>query len=462
MEFSNLIFLYILFPVFLLFYFLIPDIRRRNLALVVMSLLLYAMGQPLQMGLMVLLSYLNYKLALRMDSDDRATLILPVAVNICVLVLFRGLEFFVDEHTVFPLGLSFYVLSVISYLVDVYENRIDPEEDFPNLLLYLMMFPKLFLGPIVRYEEIADQLRQRRHHPRDVFEGFQRFAVGLGKKVLLADFCGRILEEVNSTGADITLVGVWFTAILFLFQIYYGFSGYCDMAIGLGRVFGFHFCENFKYPYLSSSFCEFWRHWNSSVSRFFRDYVYFPLGGKQLGKTRQILNLFIVWVLTGLWYGNGYNYLLWGVYVFAVIVLEKHFMGTLDNISDQICRCINLFLVLIGWIIFSHSNLSDLQAAFLAMLGYGGFATEGLGLRIFRSLPLLMACTLGCTRIPVGVGRVFTGICGMGRRQLKPNAVTLLRVIGVMVSAMVTSVLLWLCTVSLAVNGSAPLVLGIF
>jgi D-alanyl-lipoteichoic acid acyltransferase DltB (MBOAT superfamily) len=408
------------------------------------------------MGLMVLLSYLNFKLALRLVPEDRATLILPVAINVCVLIFFRILVLFLNQQTVFPTGLSFYVLSAISYLTDVYEDRIDPEEKFQNLLLYLMMFPKLFLGPLVRYEQISDQLTQRRHHPRGVFEGFQRFAVGLGKVVLLADFCGRILAEVNASGADTTLIGVWFAAILFLFQIYYAFSGYCDMAIGLGGIFGFHFCENFKYPYLASSFSEFWQHWNMSVSRFFRDYVYFPLGGKQLGKNRQFLNLFFVWLLTGLWYGIGYNYLLWSVYVFVVLMLEKHFMGTLDNISDGICRCITLFLVLIGWVIFSNSNLSDLQNAFLAMLGYGGFATEGLGQQIFRSLPLLLVCTLGCTRFPASVGRVFTGICGMSRRQNRSNGVTALRVLCVTVSAVVTGTLIWLCTVSLAVNGIFP------
>ena len=462
MSFTNLLFLYLLLPATVLFYFMMPSVRRKNQVLIVSSLVMYAMGQPLQMGLMVGLSYINYKLALRTVPEDRATMILPVAINVCVLVLFRGLEFFLNKQTIFPMGLSFYVLAAISYLIDIYENRIDPEKDFQNLLLYFVMFPKLLLGPLVRYEQISDQLIRRRHHPRDVFEGLRRFVMGLGKKVLLADFCSRILAQVNSTGADTTLTGVWFAAILVLFQVYYLFSGYCDMAIGLGRVFGFRFCENFKYPYLASSVSDFWRRWNISLSRFFRDYVYFPLGGKQLGKNRQVLNLLIVWVLTGLWYGNGWNYLLWGVYTFAVMVLEKHFIGTLDNISEGICRCITLFLVLIGWIIFSHDNISDLQAAFLAIFGYGGFATEGLGTLIFRSLPLLAVCTLGCTKLPGDAARVFNGVCGMDPRWSKSNAVTALRILCVAVSVMVTSLLVWLCTVSLAANGNAPLLWGIF
>ena len=493
MEFSNLFFLYILFPTVVLIYFLLPDMRKKNLALLAISLVFYAMGQPIYMGLMVALSFLNYKLALRIDPDDRSTVILPVALNIGVLAVFKYLDFFLntiglgleggllmgglkavvnglnsigfsfaEPTTVLPIGISFYTFSVISYLMDVYNDKIDPEEDFQNLLLYFMMFPKMLQGPIVRYEQVADQLVERKHHPRAMFEGMRRFLFGLAKKVLLADYCGKILSELNSGGADTTLIGVWFAAILFMFQIYYDFSGYSDMAIGLGKIFGFRYCENFDRPYLSLSITEFWRRWHMSLGSFFRDYVYIPLGGNRMGKPRQVFNMLVVWGLTGLWHGASWNYVLWGLYFFVILAVEKQFMSTLETLPDWVCRCITLWLVLVGWIIFSHENFADLQAAFLATLGFGGMATAGLGTRILNSLPLMAVCFVGCTQFPTYVKRIFDGVCGMGRRRAKPNAVTPLRIVHLVVTVAVMCLLLWLCTVSLVGSTSAPSIYGNF
>ena len=493
MEFSNLFFLYILFPAVMLIYFLLPDMNRKNWALLVISLVFYSMGQPLYMGLIVGLSFVNYKLALRINPDDRRTMWIPVAVNIAVLAVFKYLDFFLntiglgvdggllmcglkslvkglnsigftfaEPTTVVPIGISFYVFSAISYLVDVYNRKIDPEEKFRNLLLYFMMFPKMLQGPIVRYEQIAGQLEERRHSPRAVFEGVQRFLFGLAKKVLLADYCGKILSELNSGGADTTLVGVWFAAVLFMFQIYYDFSGYSDMAIGLGRIFGFRYCENFDRPYLSLSITEFWRRWHMSLGSFFRDYVYIPLGGNRMGLPRQIFNMFVVWALTGLWHGASWNFVIWGLYFFAILVAEKYFADTLATIPDWVCRCVTLWLILVGWIIFSHENFADLQAAFGAMLGFGGFGTPGLGTRILNSLPLLAVCFAGCTQLPVYIKQIFNGVCGMGRRRVKPNAVTPLRIVHMVISMIVMCVLLWLCTVSLVGSTSAPSIYGNF
>ena len=470
MEFSNLLFLYILLPSLVLVYFLMHDIRKKNLALLIFSLAFYGMCQPVHMGLMILLSYLNFRLALRIDRDDRSTVILPVAVNIVVLAVFMYLDCFLGSFDLgflsrasfFPLGLSFYTFSVISYLADVYDDRIDPEEDFLNLLLYLMMFPKLPQGPVVRYENVAEQLVQRKHHPRTVFLGFQRFVFGLAKKVLLADYCGRLLEDVNASGGDTTLVGVWFAAILFMFRIYYEFSGYSDMAIGLGRIFGFRYCENFQRPYLALSVSEFTNRWHMSMGSFFRDYVYIPLGGNRMGKSRQVSNLFVVWLLVGLWHGLSWNYVLWGVYFFAILVIEKHFIATLENLPDWLCRCVTLWLVLVGWIIFSHESFPELQAAVIATLGFGGFAVEGLGRQILNSIPLLFACALGCTQFPVYVKRIFDRFCGMAGRQGKTNHMTLLRVAHLFVSLAVICLLLWLCTISLANSPSLPSIYGNF
>lgn len=493
MEFSNLHFLYILFPVTMLVYFLLPDMKKKNLALLVISLLFYAMGQPLYMLLMVGLSYLNFILAKRIDPEDRATLLLPVAVNIAVLAVFKYLDFFLSiiglgmeggllmggltalvkglnsigfsfqaPTTVLPIGISFYTFSVISYLADVYTGKVDAEEDFQTLLLYFMMFPKMLQGPIVRYEQVADQLVERKHHPRAMFEGAQRFIFGLAKKVLLADYCGTIIAELNSSGADTTLIGVWFAAILFMFQIYFDFSGYSDMAIGLGRIFGFRYCENFNRPYLSLSITEFWRRWHMSLSSFFKDYVYIPLGGNRLGKVRQVLNLLAVWALTGLWHGASWNYVLWGLYFFGILVVEKHYLPVLETMPDWVRRCITLWLLLVGWVIFSHENFADLIAAIHGMLGFGGLGTAGLGTRILNSLPLMAACFIGCTNIPVYIGRVFAGVCGMERRRKKGNMVTPLRIVYLVVTFGVMCLLLWLCTVSLVGSTSAPSIYGNF
>lgn len=457
MEYGNLLFVYILLPLLILAYFVIPGMRRKNVVLLVSSLLLYGLGNPIHMALLVVLSFVNYKLALRIEPEDPSTMLLPVALNLAVLASFKFVPPFLntfgykieDLVITFPVGLSLFVFSAVSYVVDVYTGKVEPEERFFNLLLYLMVFPKLIQGPLVRYEQVCDQLEYRRHSPRAVFEGLQRFFFGLAKKVLLADHCGMILAEVNASGADTTLVGVWFAGILFLFQIYYDFSGYADMAIGLGRIFGFRYGENFKRPYLSVSVQEFWSRWNVSLGEFLRDYVYFPLGGRELGRVRHTLNLLIVWALVGFWHGSGLNYIIWALYFFAVMLLEESCSATLENLPDSFCRCLTWWFVLVGWIIFSHPVPSDLKAAGLAMLGYGGMAIDGLGAVIGASLPLLLLCFLGCTDFPVYVKNILNGVCGMGRRRKDGDRVTALRIIYLAICVAAMAVLLWLCTVSM-------------
>lgn len=485
MEFSNLLFVYILLPVILLIYYLLPDIRKKNMAMLIISIIFYAMGQPLYMVLIVALSYLNFRLALRIDPDDRSTVILPVVMNLGVFAVFKYLDSalaligmddglllgglktvvnglnrigfsFAEPVTVLPIGVAFYTLSVISYLMDVYDGKTEAEDNFQNLLLYLLMFPKLLQGPIVRYDDVADQIYDRKHHPRIVFEGMQRFLFGLAKKVLLADACGRILAELNASGADTTLVGVWFAAVLFMFRIYYDFSGYSDMAIGLGKMFGFCYCENFNRPYLAVSVSQFWHRWHISLGSFFRDYVYIPLGGRRYGKVRKLVNMLIACSLTGLWHGAGWNYVLWGVYFFLILTVEKECMPTLECLPDGVCRCITLWLVLVGWIIFSHDNIADFQAAFLATLGYGGMAVEGLWALLFGSIPLLAICFLGCSKFPIYVKRIFDGICDMGSQRKNPSRATPLRMVHLAISLAVMCLLLWLCTVSMVSMPTLP------
>lgn len=493
MEFSNLYFLYILLPVTLLVYFLMPDLKRKNLVFLIVSLLFYAMGQPIYLALLVGLSYLNYILALRINPKDVGTVIVPVALSIAVLAVFKYLDFFLgmvglgvegglllsglkglvkwlngigfafaEPKTVLPIGISFYTFSVISYVVDVYKQKVKPEEDFLSLLLYFSMFPKMLQGPIVRYEQVATQLTHRKTNPRMIFEGAQRFVFGLAKKVLIADYAGKIVAELASTSADQAFVGAWLSAIMFMFQIFFDFSGFSDMAIGLGMIFGFRFCENFDLPYTSLSITEFWRRWHMSLGSFFKDYVYIPLGGNRLGKSRQIINLLVVWALTGLWHGASWNFVIWGLYFFIILSVEKQIMPMLEQLPNAARRAITLFLVLISWVIFSHENLGDLGSALGAMIGLGGFASAGIWTKLLNTLPLLLVCILGSTGIPRMIGMIFSGMCQMGRKRRKGNQILPLRIVYLVVTFGVMCLLLWLCTVSLVGSTSAPSIYGGF
>ena len=492
MEFTNLYFLYILLPLTMVVYFVIPDVRRKNIALLTISLLFYAMGQPLYIPLLVGLSYVNYILALRIRPDKKLTVVIPVAINIIVLALFKYLDFFLgmlgvqtetgvllgllksvteglnsigfsfrEPTTVLPIGISFYTFSAISYLVDVYRRKFPAEKSFFELLLYFCLFPKMLQGPIVRYEQMRKRLHQRKVNIRRVYEGLLRFVVGLSKKVLLADYCGKVVAELAG-GADQALVGAWLSALLFTFQIYYDFSGYTDMAIGLGQMFGFRFCENFDLPYTSLSVTEFWRRWHMSLGSFFRDYVYIPLGGNRLGKLRQILNLLVVWALTGLWHGASWTFVIWGLYFFVLLAVEKQIMPMLEDLPKSLRNFLTMLLVLFGWVIFSHENFGELGSFVGAMLGFGGLSTVGIGIRVLNSLPLILVCWLGATSLPRMFVRILSSLCGMAGKERASAEITPTKVLYVTVSFLWICLLLWLCTISLVGSTSAPSIYGAF
>ena len=385
MEFSSLYFLYLFLPLTLLVYFLVPGLRLKNIVLLAASLLFYAMGQPVYVLLLVGLSYANFAMARRIRPGKRNTLFLPVVVNLAVLGLFKYLDFFLgifgitvadggvmlaalrgitnglnsigfafrSPTSALPLGLSFYAFQVISYVADVYRGKVKAERSFFNLLLYLSMFPKMMQGPIVRYEQVARQLMDRRTMPRAAFEGAQRFIIGLAKKVLLADYAGKVVASLSTGGGNGTFVGAWLAALMFMFQIYFDFSGYSDMAIGLGRIFGFRYCENFDLPYISTSITEFWRRGHMSLGSFFRDYVYIPLGGSRRGPARNVLNLLVVWALTGLWHGASWNFVLWGLYYFVLLMIERMGLRVFLDRHPLISHAYSLLAVMLGWGLFA-------------------------------------------------------------------------------------------------------------
>ena len=341
-------------------------------------------------------------------------------------------------------------------MADVYRGKVKAERSFFNLLLYLSMFPKMMQGPIVRYEQVARQLMDRRTTPRAAFEGAQRFIIGLAKKVLLADYAGKVVASLSTGGGNGTFVGAWLAALMFMFQIYFDFSGYSDMAIGLGRIFGFRYCENFDLPYISTSITEFWRRWHMSLGSFFRDYVYIPLGGNRRGKARQILNLLAVWALTGLWHGASWNFVLWGLYFFVLLSIEKQVAPKLETLPFIVRNLVTMFFVLIGWVLFMNTSLSGIGSAFAAMFGGGtSFAGSGVSLQLKNSLPLLLTCLIGSSVLPRWFGFIWSGLFGMGRSDRR-GAVTVKKGIYLASVFLFLILLLWLCTVSLVGSTSSP------
>ena len=417
MLFSSLEFLYVFLPLGLGLYFLFP-MRWRNGVLLGLSLLFYAYGEPrfaLLMAMTIAANYLFGRLLCRVKRR-RAVLSLAVAVNLSLLFFFKyaGAVFPALGEIPLPVGISFYTFQTLSYVVDVHRGRVEASRDPVGFGAYVTMFPQLIAGPIVRYDEVEVALRERRASAERIASGISLFCVGLAKKVLLANPAGEMAEELL-LGAS-SFLGAWLWLLFFAFQIYFDFSGYSDMAVGLGRILGFEFPQNFCYPYLSRSITEFWRRWHITLSSFFREYVYVPLGGNRRGRWRTYLNLLIVWALTGLWHGASLNFLLWGLYFFLILVMEKAFLlRVLDRIPALLRHGYALFFILLGWLIFASDGTRD-TLSLLPFLFGGAPLLDGWSLyALRRSMVLLGLMTLGAT--PFGRwlwerfrGR-FPGVC---------------------------------------------------
>lgn len=386
MVFSSMIFLTLFFPIVFLLYHLIRNFKVKNILLTVFSVIFYAWGEPKWIFVMLLTVTVNYCCGLMIDRTHRQIprtiwMIVGVSLSLGFLIYFKYFGFFSDVFfslmgrenpfikPTLPIGISFYTFQVLTYTVDVYRRKVDVQKSYLNLLLYVSFFPQLIAGPIVNYTDISSSLNARTVSWEDIYRGLLRFITGLAKKVLLANTCGSIAEELTET--NLSVAGSWLLALSFALQIYYDFSGYSDMAIGMGRMFGFHFFENFNYPYISKSITEFWRRWHISLGVFFRDYVYIPLGGNRVSKLKNVRNILVVWLLTGFWHGASWNFLVWGIYYGVLLLAEKMVLSDIKTkLPKPVNHMITLFFVLVGWVLFYYENLGDGIAHLSIMLGF--------------------------------------------------------------------------------------------
>ena len=440
MLFSSLEFLYIFLPLTVILYFLSPG-KLKNATLLLASLIFYAAGEPIYLFLMLFCIVINYAFGFLCDRDRhserfcKTALALAVAANIAILFFFKYFDFLASSLPLLsplgialPLGISFYTFQALSYVADVYKGETRPARSLLNFSTYLSLFPQLVAGPIVRYSDIEAALTQRKHGFSRAAEGIRRFSSGLAKKVLLANPAGEMFHRMMILGErENTAFGAWLGIVFYAFQIYFDFSGYSDMAIGLGKIFGFDFPENFNYPYISRSVSEFWRRWHITLSSFFKEYVYIPLGGNRRGAARTYLNLLVVWSLTGLWHGAAPNFLLWGLYYFALLMLEKAFLGKiLEKAPKIIGHLYSIAAILFGWLIFAADTIKGGAPSYLArMFGVGTSAFLGGSdaYELTRNAILLGIMILAATPLPKKIFRhIFKS---EGSRANAENVLTL-------------------------------------
>lgn len=463
MVFSSIIFLYYFIPAFFLLYYLAPA-RYQNGVCVLGSLFFYAWGEPYYVLLMLFSIWVNYRLGrkLAFDRPDglrRRTLILACTFHLTLLVVFKYLGFLLrsayqltgwegpEVSLALPLGISFYTFQALSYIVDVYRRQVPVQNRFWNLALYISMFPQLVAGPIVRYGDINKEIDSRKLALPEISQGIVRFLIGLGKKVLFANSLGELADAVWAVpGLEISVTTAWLGLIAYTLQIYFDFSGYSDMAIGLGRMMGFHFIENFRYPYLSRSVSEFWRRWHISLGSWFRDYVYIPLGGSRVSQGKMIRNLLLVWGLTGFWHGANWTFLLWGLYYGVLICVEKVCRLEERRIPSALRHLGCLLAVILGWVLF-RSDTAGQAAMFLGRLmgvGTNGWVDAAARLYLHDELPLLLLASLGC---------------GPWLRRLSSSLVERLPVsVAELLRSSVAFILLVLCTIFLVNSTYNPFI----
>ena len=396
MVFSSAVFLFVFFPLTMILYF-IPgrneenDISRKNLILCIASLIFYAWGEPVYIVLMCLSIFFNYHLGLDMENHKndakklKSLLVFGVAFNLFMLGFFKYSGFIAENVSSalgleiknsalpLPVGISFYTFQILSYVIDVYKGKVRAQSKLVNFAAYITMFPQLIAGPIVQYSDIEKQLSDRTVTIDNFYDGIIFFIRGLGKKVLFANTIGAVYSDIMAGGiAETSVVTAWICIICYTLQIYFDFSGYSDMAVGLGKMFGFEFVQNFNFPYKAVSITDFWRRWHISLSSWFRDYVYIPLGGNRKGLGRTIINILIVWSLTGMWHGAAWNFIAWGMFYGVLLVLEKYVLvKVLEHIPVPLRHIGTLIVVMIGWVFFSSENIAQAGEFISALMGGG-------------------------------------------------------------------------------------------
>jgi len=383
MIFSSITFLFYFLPIVLGIYYIVPN-KMKNIVLLMSSLFFYAYGEPKYVLIMIISIIFTYLFGILIDKykkHSKLFLILSIYVVAGILVYFKYMNFIIQNinlwltnkidfiYVVLPIGISFYTFQLISYIIDVYRGQVKVQKNILKLAMYISLFPQLIAGPIVRYTTIEEQLENRKYSFEKFAHGVRRFVIGLGKKVLIANVLGEI-TNIFLRSNDTSILFFWMYAIANMLQIYFDFSGYSDMAIGLGKMFGFEFLENFNYPYIATSVTDFWRRWHISLSSWFRDYIYIPLGGNRVSKIKWFRNILAVWLLTGLWHGAAWNFIFWGVYFGILLIIEKVFLGKyLEKIPKIFSRVYVLLIVAISFIIFSGENISQIMQNLGGLVG---------------------------------------------------------------------------------------------
>ena len=424
MVFSSFTFLLCFLPLTLLCYYAVRGMKARNLVLCLFSLVFYAWGEPVYVLLMLASILLNYLFGLALgrlegSGSRRAVMILALVFNLGAIGLFKYGNFVLKNLGLLlgspmpslsfslPLGISFYTFQILSYVLDVYRRKTPVQKSLLNLATYIVLFPQLVAGPIVRYDQVQAELHERHETLKDFADGAQRFAIGLGKKVILANAMASIADPIFDS-AVLPAGTAWLAAVAYTLQIYFDFSGYSDMAIGMGRFFGFHFSENFNYPYVADTVTEFWRRWHISLSTWFRDYVYFPLGGSRCSTGRNILNLTVVWMLTGLWHGASWNFVFWGLYYGILLILEKYVLSrALARLPRILRHVLTLLIVILGWVIFRLESMDAILNCFRAMFtapfgGLGSYLASGTG--VLENTFWLIPAALGSLPLAKWIG----------------------------------------------------------
>ena len=444
MIFSSIPFLYYFLPVVLLVYGLTPRVGK-NAVLLLFSLVFYGWGEPKYLAVMLVCTALGYGFGLALGRAGRpgvrkALLAASVLSSLSFLVYFKYADFFLSNFNALtgaslpllqltlPVGISFYTFQILSYTVDVYRGEAQVQKNPIDLACYVTMFPQLIAGPIVRYTDVAEQLKQRGRG--DFQKGASRFLVGLGKKILFANLLGEVCAAWRGT-QDGSVLFSWLYAVSYTLHIYFDFSGYSDMAIGLGALLGFRFPENFNYPYIAASVTDFWRRWHMTLSRWFRDYVYIPLGGNRKGIGKQLRNILIVWLLTGFWHGAAWNFLCWGLYFAALLILEKLVLLRFLEKHRIFGHVYLLLAVVFGFVLFDAATLSGAWDCIRGMLGLGGLPIASAeGLYLLKSNALLLILTaLGATPLPKHIAKVLEARCPKAAALLHPVALCALLLI---------------------------------